>query len=549
MKKNEVPLLEPLMASPQETKTETESTRADQTKPCSYTHRLGIREIHLVYDELLALTQIVWPVVVTGFLLYSRNQMSMLFLGHLGATQLAGGSIAIAFANITGYSVLKGLSTGMEPICGQAYGAKRWSVLSQTFQKTVLLLLITTIPVSLLWIYMEPILLFFYQKPEILAPAKEYILFSLPDLFAQAFLHPMRIFLRTQNITRPIFICATMGLVLHLPISYFLVISLGLGVKGVALASAWNTININLGLFGYMIFSKTCIKPWDASSVPGLKGWVRLVRLAIPSCAAVCLEWWWYEVMIVICGWLPDPKSTLASFGILIQMTSLIYVFPSSLSMGLSTRVGHELGAGRPSQARLATAVGITLSMVCGLISCIFTIAVKDVWGQMFNTEPGILRLTAIALPIIGICELGNSPQTVGCGVLRGSAKPTIGAHINFAAFYLIGLPVSLICAFLFNLGFVGLLMGLVAAQASCACFMMFAIFRIDWEAQAERARNLTETREGNAVQITPNKTYFLNVDLLSTERITCINFIYKKKKIQLANILSYSKYSVHLQV
>ncbi|KAJ4970188.1 hypothetical protein NE237_003287 [Protea cynaroides] len=49
----------------------------------------------------------------------------MLFLGYLGDIQLAGGSLSIGFANITGYSVIKGLAMGMEPICCQAYGAKR----------------------------------------------------------------------------------------------------------------------------------------------------------------------------------------------------------------------------------------------------------------------------------------------------------------------------------------------------------------------------------------------------------------------------------------
>ncbi|OMO89686.1 Multi antimicrobial extrusion protein [Corchorus capsularis] len=44
--------------------------------------------------------------------------------GHLGKLALADGSFAIDFANITCYSVLSGLVMGMEPICGQAFGAK-----------------------------------------------------------------------------------------------------------------------------------------------------------------------------------------------------------------------------------------------------------------------------------------------------------------------------------------------------------------------------------------------------------------------------------------
>ncbi|KAJ6946347.1 hypothetical protein NC651_001173 [Populus alba x Populus x berolinensis] len=66
--------------------------------------------------------------------------ISMLFLGRLGELALAGGSLAIGFANITGYSILSGLSMGMEPICGQAFGAKRYKLLGITLQRTILLL-------------------------------------------------------------------------------------------------------------------------------------------------------------------------------------------------------------------------------------------------------------------------------------------------------------------------------------------------------------------------------------------------------------------------
>ncbi|OMO80998.1 Multi antimicrobial extrusion protein [Corchorus olitorius] len=64
------------------------------------------------------------PTILTAVLLYRRSMVSMLFLGHLGELALAGGSLAIGFANITCYSVLSGLAMGMEPICSQAFGAK-----------------------------------------------------------------------------------------------------------------------------------------------------------------------------------------------------------------------------------------------------------------------------------------------------------------------------------------------------------------------------------------------------------------------------------------
>jgi MATE family multidrug resistance protein len=88
-------------------------------------------------EEIKAMGKFSGPTTITGLLLYSRAMISMLFLGYLGELELAGGSLSIGFANITGYSVISGLAMGMEPICGQAYGAKQWKLLGLTLQRTV----------------------------------------------------------------------------------------------------------------------------------------------------------------------------------------------------------------------------------------------------------------------------------------------------------------------------------------------------------------------------------------------------------------------------
>ena len=105
-----------------------------------------------------AIGKISVPTAATGLVLYSRAMVSMLFLGYLGEKELARGSLAIGFAIITGYSVLSGLAMGMEPICGQAFGAKQRKLLGLALQRTVLLLLTASLPISLLWINMVRIL-------------------------------------------------------------------------------------------------------------------------------------------------------------------------------------------------------------------------------------------------------------------------------------------------------------------------------------------------------------------------------------------------------
>ncbi|KAK9166129.1 hypothetical protein Scep_001320 [Stephania cephalantha] len=452
-----------------------------------------------VLEEMIAIGKISGPTALTGLVLYSRAMISMLFLGYLGELELAAGSLSIGFANITGYSILSGLAMGMEPICGQAYGAKQWKLLGITLQRTVLLLLSTSLPISFMWLNMNTILLKCGQDEEISSMAQLFISFSIPDLFFLSLLHPLRIYLRTQGITLPLTYCSAISVLLHIPLNFLLVVHFKLGIAGVAIAMVWTNLNLFLLLISFVFFSGVYKDSWVTPSMDSLRGWSSLLRLALPSCLSVCLEWWWYEFMILICGLLVNPKATIASMGILIQTTSLVYVFPTALSVGVSTRVGNELGANRPAKARIATIVSLACAVALGLGATLFTILMRHRWGHFFTDDAEILELTAVALPIVGLCELGNCPQTTGCGVLRGSARPTTGANINLGSFYLVGMPVAIFLGFVAKMGFPGLWLGLLAAQASCALLMVYVLRRTDWVVQVERAKELTQTQTSSS--------------------------------------------------
>ncbi|KAM0921425.1 hypothetical protein ACQ4PT_006821 [Festuca glaucescens] len=455
-----------------------------------------------VLAEVASILCLTGPMVGAGILLYLRSLVSMVFLGRLGELPLAGGSLALGFANITGYSVLSGLAGGMDPVCGQAFGAGRTDLLRAALRRTVLLLLVASVPICVLWVAMHRVLVATGQDPEIASTAYAYILCSLPDLIVQSFLHPLRIYLRAQCVTLPLTYAAAAAVLLHVPINFLLIDVLGLGIRGVALGAVCTNLNFLLFLVAYVCFfgmyshdggdAKPCAAPAPAEEEYA-KEWWSLVRLSVHSCMSVCLEWWWYEIMVLLCGVLLDPKAAVAAMGVLIQTTSLIYIFPHSLGCAVSTRVGHELGAGRPERARLVARVGLGLGAALGLVACAFAVSVRGVWARMFTSDDAILRLSAAALPLLGLAELGNCPQTTGCGVLRGSARPEKAARINVWAFYGVGMPVALALAFRpAHLDFRGMWGGMLAAQLVCAAQMLRAVLGTDWEEQTERARELT---------------------------------------------------------
>ncbi|OMO53262.1 Multi antimicrobial extrusion protein [Corchorus capsularis] len=291
-------------------------------------------------------------------------------------------------------------------------------------------------------------------------------------------LHPLGIYLRVQSITMPITLCYALATLLHIPITYLLVLVLKLGIRAVALGSSWTRINLVGSLIIYLKISGVYKRTWCGISWDCFRGWRSLLNLSIPSCLSVCLEWWWYEIITLLCGWLSNPQATVALMGILIQTTSLIYIIPSSLSFGMSTRVRNELRANNPLKAKLAATVGLFSTFILGFSALAFAILVGKKWVTIFTKDPEIIALTWMVLHILGLRELGSCPQTTGCGVLRGTARPKLGANINLGCFYLIGMPIAVWLSFFAGFDFKGLWFGLLAAQVSCMVTMVFIVAR-----------------------------------------------------------------------
>ncbi|KAK1695504.1 hypothetical protein QYE76_012201 [Lolium multiflorum] len=184
--------------------------------------------------EAVSILGLSLPMIMTGLILYVRPMISMLFLGRLGELALAGGSPPWVLPTSRGTRSCLALHRVWSP-CAARLSAPRTCPRRRHHAAHGALPPRRLRPRRLPLTQMEPLLLLCGQEAAVSAAAQRYILFCVPDLF-QSFLHPLRIYLRTQSINLPITTCAMIAVAVHLPINYFLVSVLGLGIEGVALA-------------------------------------------------------------------------------------------------------------------------------------------------------------------------------------------------------------------------------------------------------------------------------------------------------------------------
>ena len=95
------------------------------------------------------------PVVVAQLVQYVIGVSSLMFVGHLGEAKLAAAGLATTVGNVTGLSVLIGLGSGLDSLCGQAYGAGDLKLVGEHAARGLVVLTIPALLISVLWLNSE----------------------------------------------------------------------------------------------------------------------------------------------------------------------------------------------------------------------------------------------------------------------------------------------------------------------------------------------------------------------------------------------------------
>ncbi|CAH2078222.1 unnamed protein product [Thlaspi arvense] len=447
-----------------------------------------------IVHELKLQMRIGLPLVAMNLLWFGKMTTTSVFLGHQGEHNLAGGSLGFSFANVTGFAVLYGISAAMEPICGQAFGAKNFKLLHKTLLMAVLVLLLISIPISFLWLNVHKILIVFGQREDISFIAKRFLIYLLPDLPVLSLLCPLKAYLSSQGVTLPIMYTTAAATSLHIPINIYL--SRAKGIQGVAMAVWITDFIVVILLTGYVIYVERLKEnKWREGGLlnQSAQDWLRLIKLSGPCCLTVCLEWWCYEILVLLAGRLPNPVEAVSTLIIVLNFDYLLYGVMLSLGTCVATRVSNELGANNPKGAYRAAYTTLVVGAVSGCIGALVTISCRGFWGSLYtHHDQMIINGVKKMMLIMAIVGVINFPLLVCGEIVRATAKPSLGMYANLGGFYLLALPLGASLAFKAKLGLGGFLIGFLAGASVCFAVLLIFIARIDWEKEAGKAQILT---------------------------------------------------------
>nr|CAD1838201.1 unnamed protein product [Ananas comosus var. bracteatus] len=128
-----------------------------------------------VVSEVKKQVWLAGPLIAGNLLQNIIQVISVMFVGHLGELPLSGASMANSFAGVTGFSLLMGMGSALDTLCGQSFGAKQYHMLGIHMQRAMLVLMLVSVPLAVIWAYTGQFLVLCGQDVEI-ATKLEYTL-------------------------------------------------------------------------------------------------------------------------------------------------------------------------------------------------------------------------------------------------------------------------------------------------------------------------------------------------------------------------------------
>ncbi|KAF2288117.1 hypothetical protein GH714_004505 [Hevea brasiliensis] len=274
------------------------------------------------------------------------------------------------------------------------------------------------------------------EKEDIANKAGEMSPWFIPYLYNLVFNQTIQKFLRTQLKNMIVGWLSAISFVLHLLLSWIFVVKLNLGIPGAMssiIISSWFVV---IGDFVY-IFGGWCPETWKGFTLAAFSDLLPSLKLSISSGVMLCLELWYYSILVLLAGYMKNAKTAISAFSIwTMSLQHQRYRLGFMLCMGFlsatSVRVANELGRGEAKAAKFAIKVNV--------------------------------------------------------GAAIGAGRQSMAAYVNMCCYYTVGVPVGVILGFVAHLQVKGIWIGMILGEILQVITLGYITSRTNWEEQVEKA-------------------------------------------------------------
>jgi putative MATE family efflux protein len=382
------------------------------------------------------------PMLIGNIFQQFYNLTDSLVVGRvLGKQALAavGASFPIIFLLV---SLIIGITMGSSVIISQYYGAKNMRMVKRAIDTSYIVLFIAALLVTGVGlIFSEDILRLLRTPEEIIPQAKIYLNITLSGVIFMFGYNSISAVLRGLGDSKTPLYFLILATLLNVVLVLLFVVVFGWGIEG----SAYSTIMAQAISFilGILYLNKThkvfklSFKRMDFDK----SIFINSLKIGLPTGV---------QQMVVASGMMALSRvvnqfgtDAVAAYTAAGRLDSFAVVPAMSLSMGLSSFVGQNLGAKKPERVRkgyhAALMMGGAVSVLVSIIVLLFGTSLIS----FFNSDTSVVVIGTNYLLIVGSFYILFSTMHITTGVLRGAGDTFIPMFFTIFSLWLVRVPLA----------------------------------------------------------------------------------------------------------
>lgn len=391
------------------------------------------------------------PVLIAQTTQTMMGFIDTVMAGRVSAVDMAAVAIGTSLL-LPAVLFVQGLLMAFTPLYAHHHGANNAKNITPLAHQAAYIAIIGILGVMLYLASTPHILSLMDLEPKLYQLTQNYINAVLWGIPAFLLYQVLRGCAEGISYTLPTMIIGFIGLAVNIPANYvFIYGHLGLPAMGGAGCGVATAIVFWVMLFSMMVYIQ-CNKHFSELSLfnrihrPHKETIWQMTKLGTPVAMSMFFEVSLFAVVALLLA--PLGPIVVAGHQIALNFSSIVYMLPISIGIGVSIRVGYYLGREQWEIAKKVTKIGLSLSFSMACVTAVITILFRHNIAMLYNTNPQVVSLAGSLMLLAALYQLSDSIQVVAAAALRGYKDTRSAFYITLFSYWPIGLGLGYILAY-----------------------------------------------------------------------------------------------------
>ncbi len=429
-------------------------------------------------DEAKATMQLAVPIIIGELAQMALHIIDTAMVGALGYRELAATALVMNAMNIP-FVLGIGMTISVSQMVSLSNGRKDAGAVSHYLYNGFILCTITAIVIALALVLGRDVLGYLGQDREVVELALPLMTLMGCSIIPMLLFMTLKQFADGLEFTKTAMLLSLIAIPINVFLNWLLIYGNWnfppLGLVGAGWATLITRTLIFIALGAIILKHKTFAhyialrhQHWQIKR----KTMGELLHIGVPSSLQIGMEAGVFAVSGIIIGTIGAVAQ--AAHQIALSCAAFTFMVSMGLAQAGSIRVSNAYGQGKWNKIFIIGKSTLVLALFYGLFCAIGFAVFRNDLPTFFNSHEGVISLASTLLLFAAVFQISDSTQAIGAGLLRGVKDVKAPTVLIAIAYWVLGLPLGLLLAFRFELGAVGMWIGLIAGLTFASLSLMY---------------------------------------------------------------------------